>query len=65
MFPTEIELQQHRADMEREARNHHLAQIARGEDEQPTLWARLREHFSATEPETPAATLPRKKTATV
>ena len=64
MFPTEMEIQMHRADMEREAAHHRLAQIAQGETEHPTLWARLRDRMIAIEQQPASEAAPRKKVVT-
>ncbi len=64
MFPSELEIKMHNQEMQRQAANERLVQIARGEDEKPSLWARLTERMSAAEPEIKPAVVPHKKTVT-
>ena len=47
MFPTEIQLEQHRKEMHRAAENHRLVRFIREDAAQPSLWQRLRTHLSA------------------
>ena len=47
MFPTEIELEMHRQEMQRAAENYHLIKSISEEDAEPTLWQRLRTRLSS------------------
>ena len=63
MFPSEVQMKVLREELEREVEQHRLAQLARGENEQPSVWARLRERISPPAPQ-PQPAVPRKKRVT-
>ncbi len=45
MFPTELEINQRRKDLQREAENYRLVQFAR--ERRPSVWQQLRSRLSA------------------
>jgi hypothetical protein len=64
MFPTEVQMKVLREELARELEQNALDQLARSQNEQPSLWSRLRERISTAKLETRPAPLAHNKTAT-